>query len=281
LHLLTSPSQNALPVKQQSRQETTDDYLVDVAGLFVDKRPSQDSAGNRSQSSKTLPVSGESLTGRRRTRFISIGAHMDDRPTRFPSNLHGDSAYSPAEIHYTNVGSIGLSHVANHSRGIPDGSSSTSRGHVQSASFNSSSPSQETSHCDHLPTDEVDPGCQSKSTDVVMQTACQPGRTAAHHVIGSADNSRNTISPPVSRSSCNVPSPIHENGPSQENTLSKSPTTFLTTIPYTEIGSSSLTQSLNSSENISATGILPAIHSTGPYPRRPSNHPSFLQYDRD
>lgn len=226
------------------------------------------------------------MTGRRRTRFTSIGANMDDGPTRRPSNLHGDSAHPPAEFHYTNIGSIGWSHVASQSRSIPDGSSSTSRGHVQSASFKSSSPSQVTSHCDHLPTDDVDPGFESKSTDVVMQAACQPGRTAAHNVIGSANNSSNTISPPVSGSLCNVPSPIHETGPSQENTQSKFPTTFLTTIPDTGMRSSSSIHSLNSSENISATGIpncgaLPVIHSTGPYPRRPSNHPSFLQYDRD
>lgn len=296
LHHLISNSHTTLPLELESGQGTIDDYLIDVASLFEDPTPTYPfssnpkSPVNHPASAMTLsvdrlppsPTHTQSQLGYTISTYES--PYTCDHPRGLPSEFY--------DSYTSSVRPEGITSQSGHGSVKPR---STSRKRAQGASWEFTLPIRNKSPCQRLMTEKTNAGNENPTADppalnfqqlLNIQAAYETGqRQSSSDETASGPGSMPFINP---RDLC----PTH----SHEDLHSHSfPQDGMQILPYTTFAaaegsaSSSLMTPMRSlhllpSSNNPAffeepgSDVLPPLPVAGPYPRRPSNHASFLQY---
>lgn len=284
--------------------ESSEDCLADIPGLYEDPTSEQASYAHRTQTSAATsatvipsadwyseictPLNVEAQLGCTVSTYHSPYAiedpkpHTSDVPDQHTSSMRSDVGTSVA----------GNSSVRSQSTGHKRG---------QGASFALPLPTRTKSLCHYLPSQDSDSRCESGSTSVAMMYDHQPRGIEATYDTGSAyagsvlsgpyllpyTESQTVLAPPLHESH----SHIHDNALTRTNPQIPCQASRSSIMPPAQGTGSrtfeSPTQHMPFLPSSSAPGIInESRHEspsrsqiTSPYPRRPSNHASFLPYN--
>lgn len=286
--------------------ESIEDCLADVPSLFEDPSPAQASYDNGAQASAT-PSPIFTPPANWYSEFCSPH-NIEAPPGCTASTYNSPFAAKGPEVHTSDVSdhqtslmrpTIGISVAGNST--VRSQSTGHKRG--QGASFALPLPTRTKSLCPYLPSQDSGSRCESGSPSVATMYNHQPRGFEVTYAFGPADADSTIVLPspylvpytdsdiifappfPESQSQIigEIPTRTHPHIPSQASRFTAIP-------PIQATGSQALKRptrhmpSLPSSNdlgivNISGFEIPSRSKITSPYPRRPSDHASFLPYN--